>query len=207
MYSSKQIQYQDRYLWGLILTAIIIILFELEIFPIPLNADNNVNNSVIKLSKGDVIHNIYVKDWIGIVQKGDSDPLVGQVCEMSDENICIQIAEKYKNINTFPTNADGKHLIPKSDINIIYHGEINRYGHYTRKGAGYGVLAALFYGSGWTVMLTEDDGLMYAPIAYMCGGAVFIPSGALFGYLKALKENNKVTEHILSDDVGWEIVL
>ena len=71
---------------------------------------------------------------------------------------------------------------------------------------GYGALTAFIYGSGFAVLLNMDDGLHYAPFAYMCGGAVFIPPGTLLGYLKGLSKDKKAIEYNLSNNGGWKII-
>jgi len=91
-----------------------------------------------------------------------------------------------------------------SEIEIFYHGEAKRIGHYALKGMKYGALTAFLYGSGWTIFMAMDDSIEYAPLAYMCGAAVFIPSGALLGYLQGLSKNKKATEYIFA--TGWEIL-
>jgi len=35
---------------------------------------------------------------------------------------------------------------------------------------------------------------------------VFVPTGALLGYLKGLSKDNKATEYIFSDQDGWGIL-
>ena len=186
----------NYYLFGIIITFILILLLELGKFPVPLIGQSNSEQNYIQLSKGDEIRSISTGSWVAVIQKDNFQPIIGILRGNVEKNLLIEI----------PKN-NGEELIPYSKIDILYHGEMNRYGHYIRKGIGYGALTTIFFGSGWAVQMVADDALMYAPFAYMCGGAVFIPSGALLGYIKALKENNEVTEYILSDDTGWSIEL
>ena len=49
-----------------------------------------------------------------------------------------------------------------------------------------------------------DDSFIIGLMGAGCGSAVFIPSGALLGYMKGLSKEKKATEY--NFDNGWEIL-
>mgnify|MGYP001294973650 CR=1 FL=1 len=69
----------NYYLFGFIITFILILLLELGKLPVPLIAQDSLEEVVVQLAKGDDIHSIYNNDWVGVVQKGNTDPIIGQV--------------------------------------------------------------------------------------------------------------------------------
>jgi|ETNmetMinimDraft_23_1059889.scaffolds.fasta_scaffold23677_3 hypothetical protein len=186
--------YSNYYLFGIIITFILIILLELGKFPVPLIAQNSLEEVVIQLTKGEDIRKIYNNDWVGVIQKGNVNPIIGRVRGNIQDSLLIENQKTHERIS-----------VSFSEIEILYHGEKGRMGYYTLKGMNYGILAAFFYGSGVSVLMAMDDGIQYAPIAYMCGSAVFIPPGTLLGFLKGLSKDKKAIEYNLYNS-DWKII-
>jgi len=193
-----QIKSSNYYFWGLIITAILITLFELGKFPNPLIGQNELNSPTIQLIRGDEIRSLSINDWVAIIQKDVPRPIIGTICgNIGSESLCIEN----------PKTNRGEY-IPFSEIEILYHGEKFRIGHYTLKGMKNGALAGFLWGAGYTALLAQQDvsEMHYAPLGFACGALVFIPPGTLIGYLKGLKEDRKATEYLLTEPDGWKII-
>ena len=176
-----------------------IVLFESNRFPNQLIGQNDINKNFIQLSKDGEVRSISHGSWLAIIKKEDPQPIVGTLCGKIDENICIR-----------DSKTQQENQIAIIDIHYFYHGEARRIGHYTLKGAQNGLFAALAYGVFWGGMFSIDYGFDeafgIAALGVGCGSIVFIPPGALLGYLKGLAKDNKAIKYIISHEKGWKIL-
>ena len=185
-----RIQNHNYYLWGLLITAMFIILYELGKLPTPIIAQDKTENNYIQLSNGNELRSISIGSWVVVIRKNPQykdqtvalQPIVGVLCGKVSDNLCIENPKTNNNV-----------LIPFSEIEIFYHGEAKRITHYTLKGASYGFKLALAYGTFWGGMFAMDgygidESFIIGLMGAGCGSAVFIPSGALLGYMKGLSK-------------------
>ena len=198
MHSIIRIKNQNYYFWGLLITVLLIILFELDKFPNPLIGQNEERKNYIQLSRGDAILSISTGSWAAVIIKNIDQPIIGLLCGKVNDNLCIENPNTSNNV-----------LIPISDIKIFYHGEAKRIKHYIIKGAGNGFKLALAYGTFWGFMFASDgygidDAFGIGLMGAGCGSAVFIPPGALIGYLNGLSKEKKAVEYNFEN--GWEIL-
>ena len=199
MHSSiTRMQNQNYYLWGSIITVMLIILFELGKLPDHLIGQDDIKKNYIQLYNGGEIRSISSGSWVAVVQKDAPHPIIGILRGNIEKNLLIENSK---------TNQG--ELVPYSKIEIIYHGEAKRIKHYALKGAKTGFKLALAYGSFWGYLFLNDgygidDAFIIGLMGVGCGSAAFIPPGALIGYLKGLSKDKKATEYIFED--GWEIL-
>ena len=198
MLSIIRINNQHYYSWGLLMTVLLIILFELDKFPNPLIGQNVERKNYIQLSRGDEILSISTGSWTAVIKKNIDQPIIGILCGKVNDNLCIENPNNGSNV-----------FIPISDIKIFYHGEAKRIKHYIIKGAGKGFQLALLYGTFWGFMFASDgygidDAFGIGLMGAGCGSAVFIPPSALIGYLKGVSKEKKAVEYNFEN--GWKIL-